>query len=243
MSFWSFSFTKTQNDLGVADRKATVTDEILKGRNGKFQQPQRVGHHDAAFADLGGNLLLSELKLFGELRVAVRFLDGIEIFALEIFDEREFEAARSSASRTMMGTSGNCRSCAARQRRSPAINSKWPSRSRTMSGWTMPCSRMESASSLQRFGGKSLRGWSGHGRIRSSGTRWTRSRVSGAGAGCRSGGRLNGRRLGAVGSKPDCRPATRRGRVPKQVLPCAQSVAGRGNCQCRVKQDAQDLQD
>ena len=40
---------------------------------------------------LRGNLLLSELELFGELRVTVRFLDGIEIFALEIFDERQFK--------------------------------------------------------------------------------------------------------------------------------------------------------
>ena len=31
------------------------------------------------------------MELFGELRVAVRFLDGIEIFALEVFDERQFE--------------------------------------------------------------------------------------------------------------------------------------------------------
>jgi hypothetical protein len=34
-----------------------------------------------------------------------------------------------------------------------------------------------------------------------------------------------------VGSEPGCRPTTRRDRVPMQVSPCAQSVAGRGGCQ------------
>lgn len=52
-----------------------------------------------------------------------------------------------------------------------------------MSGWTMPCSRMESASSCRASRAKSLRGWNGQGRTRVSGTRWTRSRESGAGTG------------------------------------------------------------
>jgi len=67
-----------------------VSPRILKGRR-QFQQPQRIGDHGAAFADLAGNLLLGELELFGELRVAVRLLNGIEVFALQIFDEGQFE--------------------------------------------------------------------------------------------------------------------------------------------------------
>jgi hypothetical protein len=116
----------------------------------------------------------------------------------KIFDERQFQ---HRAVVGLAGDDGHFRqfsSCAARQRRSPAINSKKPPRSRTMSGCTMPCSRMESASSLNASAEKSLRGCSGHGRMRSSGTRCTRSRVSGArgGHGVETGGCRRGRRLG-----------------------------------------------
>ena len=89
-SFWSFSLGQSENDLGVADRKPAVADEILDGQR-QFQQAQGIGHHGAALADLAGDFLLRELELLGELRVAVGFLDGVEIFALEIFDERQFE--------------------------------------------------------------------------------------------------------------------------------------------------------
>jgi hypothetical protein len=110
---------------------------------------------------LSGDFLLRELKLFRELRVAVRLLDRVEIFALQIFDERQFQ---HRAVVGLAGDDGNLRqiqSCAARQRRSPAISSKKPPRSRTMSGCTMPCSRMESASSRSASSENSLRGWSG----------------------------------------------------------------------------------
>ena len=98
--------------------------------------------------------------------------------------------ARSSASRVMTGTSGRFKSCAARQRRSPAISSKNSPRWRTMSGCTMPCSRMESESSFNASAENSLRGWSADGRTRFNGTRCTRS----CGSGAASGGhrRLNG---------------------------------------------------
>ena len=41
----------------------------------QFQQAQGIGHRGAAFADLDGDFLLGELELFGELRVAMGFLD------------------------------------------------------------------------------------------------------------------------------------------------------------------------
>jgi len=69
--------------------------------------------------------------------------------------------ARSSASRTMTGTSAIPSNCAARQRRSPAINSSLELRSRTISGWTMPCSLIESASSRKASSANILRGWNG----------------------------------------------------------------------------------
>src|SRR6266540_1257260 len=51
-----------------------------------------------------------------------------------------------------------------------------------MSGCTMPCSLIESASSRSDSSEKSLRGWSGQGRMRANEARSTRSRVSVAGA-------------------------------------------------------------
>ena len=81
---------QSENDLGVADRKPPVADELLN-RRWQFQQPQCVRHHGAALADLAGDFLLGQLELPGELRVTVGFLEGVEIFALEIFDERQFQ--------------------------------------------------------------------------------------------------------------------------------------------------------
>ncbi len=86
--------------------------------------------------------------------------------------------ARSSASRTITGTSANPSNCDARQRRSPAISSNCPPRSRTISGWTMPCSRIESASSRNASSENFLRGCNEQGRIRSKAIRRTRSPAS-----------------------------------------------------------------
>ena len=56
-----------------------------------FKQAQGVGDDDAALADLGGGLLLSQVELPDQLGVAPGFLDGVEVFALEVFDEGQFQ--------------------------------------------------------------------------------------------------------------------------------------------------------
>src|SRR5712671_3576143 len=73
----------------------------------------------------------------------------------------------STTERTTAGIFKIPASCAARQRRSPAINSNFsPSFSlRTMTGWTMPFSRIDST--RPSSDPKSLRGWYGLGWIRS----------------------------------------------------------------------------
>ena len=81
---------KAEDDLGMSNREASFADKILDDLR-QFQQPHRIGHHRTAFADFDGNFLLRELELPGQLFVAMRFLDGIEIFTLKIFDERQFE--------------------------------------------------------------------------------------------------------------------------------------------------------
>jgi len=67
------------------------------------QQPRRVCHGRAAFTDLERDLFLRELKLFRELRVTLRFFQRIQVLALEIFDEREFQHRAVVGSRTMTG--------------------------------------------------------------------------------------------------------------------------------------------
>src|ERR1019366_8619456 len=76
-----FIVGKTENDLGVANRKPPFADKILNDLR-QFQQAQRIGHHRAAFAEFERDFLLRELKLTGQLFVTMRFLDGVEIFAL-----------------------------------------------------------------------------------------------------------------------------------------------------------------
>jgi hypothetical protein len=44
-----------------------------------------------AFADFHGDFFLGEGELAGELGVAEGLFDGVEVFALEVFDEGEFE--------------------------------------------------------------------------------------------------------------------------------------------------------
>src|SRR6185436_15975690 len=74
----------------LSDGKAAIAEESLEiGR--QAQESERVGDDDATFADLQRHVLLAELKFLDELGIALCFLEGIEVFALEIFDQGEFE--------------------------------------------------------------------------------------------------------------------------------------------------------
>src|SRR6266849_2502565 len=81
---------QTENHLGVADGQAAVAQVILPcGR--ELQQTQRIGHDRAAFANFAGDFLLAQLELFNEFRVTAGFFQRIEVFALEIFDQCQFQ--------------------------------------------------------------------------------------------------------------------------------------------------------
>src|SRR5579884_3183816 len=72
---------------------------------------------------------------------------------------------------TTTGTSARPARRAARRRRSPATSSYAPSPTLwTMSGWMMPFSRMEAASSARARSSNVTRGWRGFGRMLSTGT-------------------------------------------------------------------------
>jgi hypothetical protein len=48
----------------------------------QFEQTQRIGNRRPALANLGRDVLLRELELLGQLRVAMRLFDGVQVFAL-----------------------------------------------------------------------------------------------------------------------------------------------------------------
>src|SRR3954467_14368781 len=74
----------------MADGELTVADEMLNWPL-EVQQFQGIGVGGAAPAHFGTDFILLELKLLDELRVTLRFLHGIEVLTLEIFDERQFK--------------------------------------------------------------------------------------------------------------------------------------------------------
>ena len=174
---------QAENDLGVADREPAVAEVALdSGR--QFEQAQGIGHHGAALADLGGDFLLRELELLDELRVALGFLDRVEVLALQIFDERQFEH------RAVVGLAdddGDFRQ-AEQLGGAPAA---FAGDQFEMAVAFADDERLDDALFLDGIGqfaqglGRKNPCAAGRGRARtrSSGTRWTRSRGSAAGAG------------------------------------------------------------
>ena len=182
---------------------------------------------------MSGDFLLRELELPGQLFVTVRFLDGVEVFALQIFDERQFQHRAVVGLADDDGHFGQLQEL----RGAPAA---FAGNQFKMAVPLAHNERLHDAlfadgigQFAQRLGGKIL--------ARLERTRADPVQRHALHALARVGrGRGSRRRIermaparAPVGSEPDCRPATRRGRVPKQVLPCAQIVAGQGTCQCR----------
>ena len=62
--------------------------DVLAHLERQPQEARHVGDRRAILADGVGDLLLREMELVGEPAIGVRFLDRVEIFALEILDER-----------------------------------------------------------------------------------------------------------------------------------------------------------
>ena len=79
-----------EEDFGVSDG-----EEIL-GEPGlelfvEVEEADGVGDGGATFADFEGDIFLAEMEFLGEASEGFGFFDGVEVFALEIFDEGEFE--------------------------------------------------------------------------------------------------------------------------------------------------------
>gem|GEM_PF-2117738 len=85
-----FGAVEAEQHFGVTDAQSVFAEVDLEFA-GQAQEAQGIGDGDAASADLGGNVFLSEAELFDELGVAFGFFDGVETFALEILDEHPLE--------------------------------------------------------------------------------------------------------------------------------------------------------
>lgn len=69
---------------------STFFDEFLNRRL-EPEQAQRVGDRGAVFSGAISHLFLRQMKFFREALKGARLLDRIEIFALEIFDQRHLQ--------------------------------------------------------------------------------------------------------------------------------------------------------
>ena len=58
---------------------------------GKCHQTKRVGNVAAALADRLGELLLRVVEAVDQLLVAHRFFDRVQVSALNVFDDRDFQ--------------------------------------------------------------------------------------------------------------------------------------------------------
>ena len=74
----------------MTETEQTGADVILNVRM-ELENPEEVGDRGAIFSDLHRSFFLGEIEILDELAVAESFLDRVEILALEILDEGEFE--------------------------------------------------------------------------------------------------------------------------------------------------------
>lgn len=115
-------FGETQQGARVAGFDMTRF-EVFPHARVQLQQPEQIADGNPRAADRFGSLLVGQPKLIEQTLKASRLLDGVEVFALDIFDETYRQSRFVGTRRTTAGTSVRPANCAARQRRSPAISS------------------------------------------------------------------------------------------------------------------------
>ncbi len=111
---------EAEQRAGMSHRERTRR-QVLADLVGQPQQPDVVGNRRSILPDRLGDLFLGQAEIVGEAAVCLRFLDGIEILALDVLDRALPRRSRSSGmSRTTTGTFSRPARCDARHRRSPA---------------------------------------------------------------------------------------------------------------------------
>ena len=79
-----------KQDFGVPNGDSPLLEERLRIRV-QVKKPHGVGDRGSALADAFGDLILGETEIAMEPFVGAGLFDGIEIFALEVLDQRELE--------------------------------------------------------------------------------------------------------------------------------------------------------
>ena len=74
----------------MTDGKTAIANINLNIRR-QVEQPQGIGHHGATLADLGGGFFLGQFELFDELRESKGLFQRIQILALKILDQGQFQ--------------------------------------------------------------------------------------------------------------------------------------------------------
>ena len=83
--------------VGHADQRAGVAGGELAGRDvglhlgGQFRQPHHVGDMAAALADDLGDVFLAAFELLGQRMIALRLFQRVEVLALDVFDDGDFQ--------------------------------------------------------------------------------------------------------------------------------------------------------
>src|SRR5262249_51497613 len=80
----------TDESAGVASRDAAVLHHGLHA-SGQLQQAQSVGDVAARLADDLGQLLLAVVEALDQLAITGGFFDGVEVGALDVLDDSDFE--------------------------------------------------------------------------------------------------------------------------------------------------------
>src|SRR2546422_10795481 len=57
----------------------------------ELQKSEHIGNRDAVLADAPGYFLLSQAKLNDQALIGLGFLNGVQIFSLQVFDQCDFE--------------------------------------------------------------------------------------------------------------------------------------------------------
>src|SRR5436190_2961307 len=81
---------QAEEDLGVSHREQALGQPGLHLFM-QIQQAHRIGHCGAASANLLGNVFLAQPEFIRQPEIRARFLDWIEVGALQIFDQRKFQ--------------------------------------------------------------------------------------------------------------------------------------------------------
>ena len=76
---------EAEQNFRVADAEHSLGDPRAKFL-GQREQAHRIGDGRAVLADFRGDVFLREMKLGSELFVGKCFFDGIQVFALQVFD-------------------------------------------------------------------------------------------------------------------------------------------------------------